>query len=65
MQRLSKAQERALTWLTERGGSGTLDRYGRVLAAGETCSFHPTTWLRLVAVGRIEGWGSRLRVVDQ
>ena len=65
MQRLSKAQDRALKWLQERGGTGTVDRYGRVLAAGETCPTDPATWLRLVAVGRIEGWGSRLRVVSQ
>ena len=64
MNRLSKAQERALKWLEERGGSGAVDRWGRVLAAGETCKTTPETWLRLVAAGRVEGFAGRLRILE-
>ena len=62
---MTKAMERALKWLGEHGGSGVLDRYGRVLAGGEVSSqFHPTTWLRLVSVGRLAGYGGRIRSRD-
>ncbi len=62
---LTKAQERAIKWLSERGGSGVLDRYGRLIAGGEVASqFHPTTWVRLVAKGAVRGGGGRLSVVD-
>ena len=58
---LTKAQERAIKWLEERGGSGVLDRYGRLVAGGEVASqFHPTTWLRLVAGGALRGGSGRL-----
>ena len=60
---LTKAQIRAVKWLNERGGSGVLDRYGRLVAGGEVASsVHPTTWLRLVAAGIIQGREGRLSV---
>ncbi len=63
MMHLTKSQERAIEWLKERGGSGILDRYGRLVAGGEVASqFHPTTWLRLVAVGAVRGEGGRLNL---
>ncbi len=63
MIKLTKAQVRAVKWLQERGGSGVLDRYGRLVAAGEVAtSVHPTTWLRLVAGGMLSGQNGRLRL---
>ena len=62
--KLTKAQERAIEWLKERGGTGILDRYGRLVAGGEVATqFHPTTWLRLVAVGAMWGEGGRLNLL--
>ncbi len=54
--RLTEAQRRAVKWLHERGDEGVLDRYGRVVAAGEACKHHDaTTWLRLMSAGLFFG----------
>lgn len=60
--RITKAQKRAIAWLKERNGTGILDRYGRLVAVGEVATFHPTTWLRLVAAGILWGDGGRLNL---
>lgn len=58
---MTEAQKRALVWLYERGGSGVIDRYGRVLAAGEVAKqFDGSTWLRLIASGHMRGKNHRL-----
>ena len=63
MSELTGAQQRALKWLCERNGAGVLDRYGRLVAGGEVATqFHPTTWLRLVAAGMVNGHEGRLSV---
>ncbi len=50
--KLTNAQQRALNWLHERGGSGVLDSRARILAKDEISSFYaPETWLRLFAMG--------------
>ena len=58
---LSKPLQRAMDWLTERGGSGVVDCYGRVLAGGEVAThIDSTTWLRLVSKGALWGEGGRV-----
>ena len=58
---MTPAMKKAERWLEENGGSGILDRYGRMVAGGETASqFDSSTWLRLVAAGRIVGCDGRL-----
>lgn len=59
---LTKAQQKALRWLSEQGGSGVIGQYGKVLAAGEVSSAAPETWLRLCAYGLVRGVGGRLIV---
>lgn len=60
------AQKRAMKWLSDRGGSGVLDRYGRVMAAGEVAShIHPTTWLRLMTMSEVGGALKRIYLVVQ
>lgn len=56
---------RALKWLAERGGSGVVDRYGRLLARGEvSSSICPSTWLRLVADGQLKGYGDFIYLAE-
>lgn len=46
---MTPAQIHALTWLADHGGRGTLDRYGKICAAGSAKSRHDAqTWLRLL-----------------
>lgn len=62
---ITEPMRTAYAWLVERGGSGVLDRYGRMLAAGERAArFDSSTWLRLVACGALRGSGGRLCVAD-
>lgn len=62
--RLTKEQQKWLDWLRERGGSGYLDRFGRLVAAGETSPQGATVcWLNLVAKGLITGGMDRLAAV--
>ena len=53
--RPTKAMIRALIWLREHNGVGVLNRYGRVMAGGETAShIDASTWLRLILAGYVE-----------
>lgn len=62
---LTDAMKKALNWLNERGGSGVIDKYGRLLAGGEIAtSIDNATWLRLVEAGFLAGGDKRLTVVD-
>lgn len=57
---MTVAMKRAVQWLADRGGSGAVDHYGRVLAAGEVSThIDAATWLRLVAKGVIRETGGR------
>ena len=47
---LTTAQVRALKWLEEHGGVGVINRYGRIIAAGEKSGIAPETWLRLMTM---------------
>lgn len=63
--KLTEAQNEKLAWLHERGGSGYLDRYGRMVAGGDVG--HPAwqqSWLNLVAHGMVAGGEGRLTVTD-
>lgn len=60
---LTQDQQKWLLWLKDRGGRGFLDRWGRVVAAGETSPQGATVaWLNLVAKGMLEGSDGILRV---
>lgn len=65
---MNKAQTRALEFLAERGGSGIIDKYGRILAQGETedgrGGFATATWLRLIAREYIGGAGGRIFITE-
>ncbi len=60
---LTVDQQKWLLWLKDRGGRGFLDRWGRLVANGETSPQGATVaWLNLVAKGRIEGSDGIIRV---
>lgn len=48
---LSAAQHQAVKRLAEAGGEGVIDRYGRMIGAGEVLKNDASTWLRLVTYG--------------
>jgi len=58
--KITVAQQRIIRLLKEGGGSGVIDRYGRLLVAGEIIGTTPERILRLVAYGYIIGGGGRL-----
>lgn len=61
--KLTEAQHNDLLWLYRMGGSGHLDRYGRLVAGGETKNQGSTVaWLNLVIKGMIVGGEDRLIV---
>lgn len=51
---LSEAQGRALQTLSQCGGEGVIDKFGRLLARGSLLPFDAATWLRLVTFGHLE-----------
>ena len=66
----------ALKSLAGHGGEGVIDNLGRVFAAGEVLglyyegelasAFSSVTWLRLCALGYIEGAGpNRIKLTDE
>lgn len=63
--KLTEAQHEKLAWLHQRGGSGYLDKFGRLVAGGE---YLPQgcwpAWLNLVANGLISGADGRLTITD-
>lgn len=59
---MTRAMLKALIWLSDHGGDGVIDRYGRIVAGGETSPQSPT-WLRLMTHGLITGDGiNRIRI---
>lgn len=61
--KLTDAQHKDLLWLHRMGGSGYLDRFGRLTAGGETKNQGSTTaWLNLVIKGMLIGADDRLAV---
>lgn len=62
---LTEAQNRNLRWLVGHGGSGYLDKYGRVVAGGETAPQGAwPSWLHLIAKGLVAGGESRIFVTE-
>lgn len=63
--KLTDAQEKRLKWLQGQGGEGVVDKFGRVLAGGETAPQGASpAWLKLIAFGLIEGRRGRLFVTE-
>lgn len=58
--KLTDAQQRVVRRFKEGGGSGVIDRYGRLVIAGELIPTTPDNVLRMVALGIITGEGGRL-----
>lgn len=56
---MTDAMKRALLFMY-RGGSGVIDRHGRVVVRGEHLATTPEVYLRLVARGMLTGDGGRL-----
>lgn len=51
---MERAMDKAVKWLRDRGGSGVMDRFGRVLAMGDPAiNVDSVTWLRCVFGGRL------------
>lgn len=61
---LTPHQARALRWLHRSGGSGVIDRYGRVVAGGEPVMGDGRTWLFLLALGLVSGADGRVALTD-
>lgn len=51
---LTQSQVAALKWLKEHNGDGYFDKFGVVLAAGESAPFMRSTWNALRDAGLIE-----------
>ena len=59
--KLSDAQIKWLRWFHDLGGDGYMDRYGRLVVAGElSAQGAQLAWLNLVSKGLIAGGGDRL-----
>lgn len=62
---LTDTQMKRLRALVDGGGSGIVDRYGRVLIAGELQPHSSwPAWLNLVAKGMVTGENGRLIATD-
>lgn len=57
MAAFTPAMTLALHELRLRTGEGCIDRYGRIVAAGEALPFDGATWLRLMTLGMVEPAG--------
>lgn len=64
LKKITDSQRKALVFIKKGGCSGVIDRYGRVVVAGETLSTVPETYLRLVAWGLLIGGGGRLNLTS-
>lgn len=63
MKPVTPDQRKILQWFDDRSGDGYIDRFGRIVAAGETTmKGQAGAILALVAKGMIEGGGDRLRI---
>lgn len=63
---LTRAQSDALNWLRDHNSDGCLDKFGVVLAGGESAPVMRSTWNALRDAGLVEFYGSgrgRIRIV--
>lgn len=52
-----------LRWLQENGGSGYVDRYGRLVSGGQvSAQGAAVSWLKLIAAGLVTGGEDRLQI---
>lgn len=59
----SDSMRKALQTLIGHNGEGTLDKFGKLCAAGVQIRVEPITWLRLMTLGDIESAGAmRIRI---
>ncbi len=59
--KLTPEQEKWLDWLIEHGGSGYVDRYGRIVAGGSvSVQGASVSWMKLLAAGLISGRDGRI-----
>jgi hypothetical protein len=64
--KVTQPMQLALDWLSERGGQAIIDRYGRLVASGDVrAQSDASTWLRLVAAGKVTGQGGRLYLASE
>jgi len=56
---MTKAQQSALKWLTDRGGDAVFDKFGVALAQGESAPVERKTWNALRDLGKVEFYGGR------
>lgn len=61
---LTDQQFLALKTIHKSGGAAVLDRYNRLVAAGEVLSFHPATVLRLCMSGHMEPFEGHVYVTE-
>lgn len=62
--KLTTAMSRALVALHDGGGSGVIDRYGRIVVGGLLLSYKADTFLRLASFNLIRGRNGRLFLTD-
>jgi hypothetical protein len=68
---MTRSQEKALEWLSSRGGDAAFDRHGVALAQGEAAPHTRATWNALAKLGRVEFYNpsgkgrGRMRLVKQ
>jgi hypothetical protein len=51
---VTPAQSKALAWLKQHNGTGVLNKYGVLLAAGELAPFRRSTWNALRDAGAVD-----------
>jgi hypothetical protein len=62
---MDRAMDRAVDWLKDRGGSGVLDKFGKVLARGDSAiTVDAVTWIRCVFCGRLKVEHGRIYVPE-
>lgn len=62
---ITPAMANAIRTLRDHTGEGAIDKYGRVVAAGEILQVDAATWLRLMTLGLLEPAGElRVRLTE-
>lgn len=58
---MTKAQQKAFKWLTDRGGDAAFDKHGVALAMGETAPHDRSTWNALEKMGKVQFYNPHQR----